>query len=221
MCASLLDSLDDRGIPALFYFCGHHGTGKSSDILKTLILQMIAKNPDLIGIAYEEFVLKYPTPSLKVLRAMLLGTKDNPGMLHGMEVCRIIIDGVDECDDQEQRFIVEDLTQLVSTTKSPYNCKLLLCGRSVPTIFKAIQKKPKSPVVISFSTEYVSVNLSIRTFVEKHLHDIEEGHAAFQLDTQIIEELSEIILDKAEGMLAFSLHPSKQATTPFVITLIR
>lgn len=140
-------------------------------------------------------------------------------MLHGMEVCRIVIDGVDECDDQEQRFIVEDLAQLISTNKSPYNCKVLLCSRTVPIIYKTLQKKTKSLVEISFSAEHASVNLSIQTFVKKYLHDIEEGHAAFQLDSKIIEELSEMIIDKAEGMLMLFLYLHQWL--PFLLASLR
>lgn len=190
----------------MFYFCGHHGADTSSEVLKTLILQIIAKSPDLVGIAYEHFVLKYAAPSLKALRDMLIGSKENLGMLHGIETCRILIDGVDECDEREQRFIIEDLLQLVCA-KSTHNCKLLLCSRSIPAISKLLQKKSRSVVDIPLSAERTSINDSIQTLVKKRLRDIEEGHAMFQLDSDTIEELISIILDKADGRRVFILSP--------------
>ncbi|RYP76705.1 hypothetical protein DL770_007179 [Monosporascus sp. CRB-9-2] len=195
---------DDSGMPALFYFCGYHSVDKSSEILKALILQMIEKNTDLIAIAYTDFVLRHPMPSLKVLRAMLIGSTDKPGILHGMSSCRIVIDGIDECDDKEQRFIIEDLVQFVSANKSSYNCKLLLCSRSVPTISRTLQKKSKALLEISLSTEHTCVNASIQAFIKKRLQDIDEEHPAFQLDSNAMEELSEMILDKADVMESLS-----------------
>ncbi len=128
----------------MFYFCKYQQPDDSATILKTLILQLIERNPDSAAVAYADYVTQYPSPILKVLRAMLAGSRDKPGLLHGASPCRIVIDGVDECQESEQSFVVENLLQLVSTNSSSYNCKLLLCSQNVAGISRTLQKKAKA-----------------------------------------------------------------------------
>ncbi|RYP56345.1 hypothetical protein DL769_009929 [Monosporascus sp. CRB-8-3] len=199
ICASLLNLLDDRKMPAIFYFCKYQQSDNSSNILKTLVFQLIARNSDLAAVAYTDYVVHNPSPSLKVLRAMLAGSKEKPGLLHGASPCRIVIDGLDESQESEQSFVVEDLLQLVAVNSSSYNCKLLICSRNVPGISRTLHKKMKHCAEISLSSENSGVNYAIQSFIQIGLRDMEDN-LSLHIGTDVVETLSQIMTDKANGM---------------------
>ncbi|KAI0376508.1 hypothetical protein F5Y04DRAFT_209138 [Hypomontagnella monticulosa] len=204
LCASLLDTMGERNMPTLFYFCKHQANDTASEILKTMILQLVTQNSDLMAIAYTEYVSKYASPSLKVLRAMMVGSSDRPGMIRSIPSCRIVVDGLDECHDREQNLVIDELTQLISVGKSTHNCKVLLSSRNIPSVSRYLQKKGRKFVEISLSVEHVSVNSAIRAFVHARLDALEEGHPALQLGSHMKEELSQIVIDKADGMFLWA-----------------
>lgn len=200
ICASLVDLLKESGTTTLSYFCKYHQDDTSSKILKTFVLRIIESSPDLLAMACTEFVQKCHEPSLKVLRAMLTGSGDKPGLLHGTSTCRIVVDGLDECDPKEQRYIIEDLRQLLSVNSKDTNCKLLLSSRDVPEVARAIRKKKRDVGIVSLSNEIDSVNHTIRTFVESRLRDLAEEKESLQIGDNVVEEMVEIMINKAEGM---------------------
>ncbi|KAM4067309.1 DNA repair protein RAD5A [Hirsutella rhossiliensis] len=72
ICASLLDSLQGReDITLMFYFCKYNGHDSAPKVLKAFVLRLIDSNPNLIAVAFANFVEKCQKPSLKVLREML------------------------------------------------------------------------------------------------------------------------------------------------------
>ncbi|CAM1505698.1 Fc.00g113350.m01.CDS01 [Cosmosporella sp. VM-42] len=115
ICASMLESLQGHDTTTLSYFCKYHEHDSASKILKRLILELIETNSDLAAVAFSNFVEKYREPSLKILPSMLTGSPDKPGLLQGVAVCRIVVDGLDECDAAEQKFVIDNLVQFVST----------------------------------------------------------------------------------------------------------
>lgn len=214
ICASLIDLLQESGITTFYYFCKYNQEDTSSKILKTLVLRIIESSPDLSTMAYTDFVQKYHEPSLKILRAMLTGSGDKQGLLHGIPTCRIVVDGLDECDPKEQKYVVEDLVQLLSVNSKDSNCKLLMSSRDVPEIARAIRRKRKSVGVISLSNENDAVNNTIRSFVEYRLRDLAEEKESLQIGDNIVEEMVEIMINKAEGTNLFGLgHQPSIANT--------
>ncbi|PON26980.1 NACHT domain-containing protein [Trichoderma gamsii] len=146
-------------------------------------------NPDLITMAFTGFVEKHREPSLKVLRAMLVGSEEKQGLLYGIPACRILIDGLDECDPKEQKFIVDDLLQLV---------------RDVPEISRVLQKKQRNAGIISLSSEKDSVNQTIQEFVESRLRELVDEKESLQIGEKFAEEIVRIIIDKADGMFLWA-----------------
>ncbi|KAI0976556.1 hypothetical protein F4678DRAFT_413747 [Xylaria arbuscula] len=204
ICASLIDLMQESSITTLFYFCKYYQADTSSKILKTLVLRIIESSPDLAAIAYTEFVQKYHEPSLKILRTMLTGSGDKQGLLHGIPACRIVVDGLDECDAKEQKYIVEDLLQLLSLNSKDCNCKLLMSSRDVPEIARAIRRKRRNIGVVSLSNENHSVNNTIRSFTECRLRDLAEEKESLQIGDKLVEEMVEIMINKAEGMFLWA-----------------
>ncbi|KAI1734594.1 hypothetical protein F4680DRAFT_336723 [Xylaria scruposa] len=204
ICANLVDLLEDSRTTTFSYFCKYHQNDTSSQILKTLALKIIETSPDLSTIAFTEFVQKYREPSLKILRTMLAGSRDKPGLLHGIPTCRIVVDGLDECDSKEQKYIVEDLLQLVSAKSSNFNCKLLLSSRDVPEISRVMRKNRRDFGVISLSNESNSLNHTIQVFVESRLKDLVEERESLQIGDKDVEGIVDIMTNKADGMFLWA-----------------
>ncbi|RYC58773.1 hypothetical protein CHU98_g7433 [Xylaria longipes] len=204
ICTSLIDSLEQDGITTLSYFCKYHQNDTLSTILKTLVLKIIENDPDLATIAFTEFVEKYREPSLKILRIMLIGSGGKQGLLNGIPICRIVIDGLDECNPKEQKYIVEDLLQFVSVRSGDRNCKLLISSRDVPEISRAVRKKQKAVGLVSLSNEHDSVNHAIQVFVGSRLRELAEEKESLQIGDKVVEEIVRIMIDKADGMFLWA-----------------
>ncbi|KAJ8130813.1 hypothetical protein O1611_g2810 [Lasiodiplodia mahajangana] len=159
---------------------------------------------DLSTMAFTDFVQKYREPSLKVLRTMLIGAREKPGLLHGVPTCRILIDGLDECDPAEQKYIVEDLLQLTSANSKNCNCKLLISSRDVPEISRTLWKKKRDIGVISLSQEHDSLNRTIKMFVESRLKDLVEERTSFQMGDKEVDGIVDIMTSKADGMFLWA-----------------
>ncbi|KAJ3578997.1 hypothetical protein NPX13_g1567 [Xylaria arbuscula] len=198
ICASLIDLLEDSGVTTLSYFCRYYQNDALSSILKTLVLKVVESSPDLLTMAYTEFVQKHHEPSIKILRTMLTGSGGKPGLLHGVPTCRIVVDGLDECDAKEQKYIVDDLIRLTSINSKDSNCKMLISSRDVPEISRAIRRKKRDVGVVSLSNEIDPVNDTIRSFAELRLRDLAEEKKSFQIGKDIVEEMVDIIISKAE-----------------------
>ncbi|CAM1510887.1 Fc.00g084000.m01.CDS01 [Cosmosporella sp. VM-42] len=147
ICSALLDFLDKHDITTLFYFRNYFGVSDASAILRTFILQLIEKDEDLAAVVYSEYVVRLPVSSLQSLRA-ILGTSEKPGILHRMPTCRIVVDGLDECEDREQDIIVHDLHTLISKGGSSTKCKLLVSSRDTGEISRDLRNQRQSTGVV-------------------------------------------------------------------------
>ncbi|GAB1314764.1 hypothetical protein MFIFM68171_04974 [Madurella fahalii] len=199
LCASLVEHLQETGMATICYFCRYSQADTSSKVLKAPILQLINQNPDLAAVAYADYVEKHREPSLKVLRGMLEGTADKPGLLTGASPCRIVIDGVHECEPREQKFIIEDLLYLVSVDTAANNCKLLICSRSRPDLTRALHKKVKATSTISLSDESDSITHGIEGLARARLSDIAVAKRSWQLSDALVTELCQVIAARANG----------------------
>ncbi|KAI1173029.1 hypothetical protein F4777DRAFT_601066 [Nemania sp. FL0916] len=205
ICASLVDALERKDISTFFYFCKHHQADTLSQILKTLVLNIIKRNSDLTAIAFTEFVEKYHEPSLRTLRMMLIGSRDKPGLLRGIPNCRIIIDGLDGCDPKEQKCIIEDLFQMVSVNSKETNCKILISSRDVQQeISSALRRKRKGISEVSLSEEHEALDYAIQSFVERRLKDFIEDRVSLQVEQNFVEEILHLMITKANGMFLWA-----------------
>lgn len=152
----------------------------------------------MTAVAFTNFVEKHREPSVKILRTMLTGSPDKPGLLQGVSLCRIVVDGLDECEASEQKIIIDNLVQLLSAN-SPSNCKLLICSRDVPEIGRTLKKKAKRLASISLSKERESVNNTILTFAKSKIQDLVDEKPSLRVDNTI-DEISHIIVEMSNGL---------------------
>jgi hypothetical protein len=171
----------------------------SSRILKSFVLQLINASPDLAAVIHTDYVQTHREPSAKVLKLMLSGTTNNPGLLSGVSPCRIIIDGIDECESQEQKPILQDLLQLVSVSAPSNNCKLLVCSRDLPEISRALKNQAKAGGTVPLSEEKNFINQTIQSLARSRLLELSSERETWQLTDELVSELCKLIVEKADG----------------------
>ncbi|KAH7302967.1 hypothetical protein B0I35DRAFT_447536 [Stachybotrys elegans] len=200
LCASLIDSLKDPSMRVLYYFCQHHHPSvTSSQILRALVRQAVAFDAGLIPAAYINFAARSTSPTRSVLREMLFGSANNPGMLAELSICRVIVDGIDECGDDEQKLIVGDLMQAALKSASS-NCKLLMSSRDIRNISKALGKRRQDIFEISLSREQRFLNDSIRSYVGKRLADIRDESTDLWATEGMVNDVQQAMIERADGM---------------------
>jgi hypothetical protein len=113
----------ESNVTVPYYFCNHRMTGKDtvSNILCTLTLQILQKNTDMIPLVHMNY---YEKGTGKAVRTMKNVLKD---ILAGVSCTRIVIDGLDECDESAQRDLSRALTDVREATGN--SVKVLICSR--------------------------------------------------------------------------------------------
>jgi hypothetical protein len=167
-----------------FYFCTYLGnsSGSSSHLLRSLVSQIIQKHQDLATYVHDVYFKSHPVPSKKALLVLL------PELLQGLGSTRLVIDGVDEWDAVEQKELLRDLMQLLSTDPSSYICKLLIASRDTLDVSRNIRKKKKSVVAMSLSEreESLAISQSIGDFVDKRLNELPDHFDTLDPDGSIM-----------------------------------
>jgi hypothetical protein len=180
-----------------FYFCTYLGnsSGSSSHLLRSLVSQIIQKHQDLATYVHDVYFKSHPVPSKKALLVLL------PELLQGLGSTRLVIDGVDEWDAVEQKELLRDLMQLLSTDPSSYICKLLIASRDTLDVSRNIRKKKKSVVAMSLSEgeESLAIAQSIGDFVDKRLNELPDHFDTLDSDGSILAQIKRNLLDKSNG----------------------
>jgi hypothetical protein len=179
-----------------FYFCSYLGTspGSTSHLLRSLVSQIIQKHQDLAVYVHDVYFKSHPVPSKKALLALL------PELLQGLGSTRLIIDGVDEWDALEQKVLLKDLMQLLSTDSSSYICKILIASRDTLDASRN-RRKNKSVVAMSLSErdESLAIAQSIGKFVDKRLNDLPDDFNVLDPDGSILAQIKRSLSDKSNG----------------------
>jgi hypothetical protein len=173
-----------KDITTAFFFCNsHQGAGdKFSEIIRTLVLQILRTHQDLTSHVFNEYVSQSSAVSVPELKKLF------PELVAVISPVRIVIDGLDECTERDQKLILKDICSLLSMSGG--RCKILISSRDCPHIRKALYTKPK----ISLTEKKADVDADIRQYVSQELSDLRE-----RFDCQIIDKAEQRIADKAKG----------------------
>lgn len=187
MCSYLVRVLSERSdINTCYYFCNSHDPGSiSHQVLRTVALQLLRQNLDLASLISNEYVyrgLSCGMPQLRILVSHLLEIM--PGT-------RIVIDGLDECSQENQRMVLKDLqTACIGPEKQ---CKVLIASRREVTISEKLSSKPQ--INLDGREE---VHSDIRSFVK---HKISELRTS---DAELSKKIESVLVEKADGTTARS-----------------
>lgn len=175
-----------------YYFCNSHTDSKDlcSQILRCLGLQLLRHHLDLAPHVSENYANRGYNPSMQQLRNLL------PELLDVIPAIRIIIDGLDECQEKLQRSIMQELLSLLKSSDG--HCKILFSSREGIEISRFLRRKQ----YISLKDEKKDVNTDIQLFTHQSLIELRE-----RFSTKEMDDIERIIVQKANGQL-LSLHRS-------------
>ena len=172
-------------------------------ILRSLVAQVLQRNPDVITYVHDEYVMSHLTASLTALRELL------PKILASAGSSWIIVDGIDECDPREQKSIIEDVVQLLSIDASSHICKILISSRDVPTVSRNSRKRAKAAISMSLNDEHQSADYSIQSFIQAKLSDLQNELDDLDPDGAVWHDIRRMLTDKANGKIVAVPLPSK------------
>ena len=136
ICSLMIEHLTTRSdLISLYYFCGHKSSDSDNSalILKTLANQLVRQDRDLAPLV-QNFLVKGSSRSRHAMKKIL------KEILPSIDLAstRIILDGVDECEEAVQRDILSDLIDIQRHVK--HRCKILIASRSEPLIRKSMHQ---------------------------------------------------------------------------------
>jgi uncharacterized protein YebE (UPF0316 family) len=114
---------------------------------------------------------------------------------------RLIIDGIDEWGTRDQKELLRDLSQMISTDASSYICKIVIASRETMDISRSLRKKNKSAMTISLSNghEGLAVTRSISNYVDNKLSDLPDHFDELDPDASILAHVRQTLLKKSHG----------------------
>jgi Cdc6-like AAA superfamily ATPase len=115
-------------------------------------------------------------------------------LLRSLETTYILLDGLDECADKDQKQILMELSNLIpADSKAKENSpklKILVCSRETKEIARKLNKVPQ----ISLTNEDRYVSQDIASFVKSSLAELKD-----RFQDNIVDEIQDIVVKKADG----------------------
>ncbi|KAM5354528.1 hypothetical protein ACJ41O_001175 [Fusarium nematophilum] len=169
-------------------------------ILKSMLVQLIQGNRDLVAHVYDHLILKNRTPSTRVLeellRSMVEARSGQSSTIH------IILDGVDECHSGVPEKVVKMLQRAVSTASSSDSgaCKVLLASREP----RVGPRKGNNKQTVSLSDEKDSVTAAIELYAAQGLAKLWPRFSQMRISDADMKQMGQRIAAKADGMFLWA-----------------
>jgi hypothetical protein len=171
-------------------------------LLKSLLLQLIRSDKDLIDYVYDMLLRKSKVPSSKVVEALILDSVRASSLDPSRtRYIHIVIDGLDECDQATQSKVTKLMKRMVSAAFSSGStiCKVMLSSRTSP----AITKTAKQSQIVCLSNQNKHLEKAIEAYAWHRFSLLETELSQLQVTPDDISDLSCRIAKRAEG----NFHP--------------
>lgn len=205
LCAQLVNFLKGTKLVAS-HFCSYlyQSSTTYEQIMKSLILQIVRKDADLVSYIYTLYILEKKSATRSTLEQLLqklLGSMSSE--LNQAPYVWIVIDGIDECDTEKQRLLVRLINQLTSKSAVPGRtmCKILIASRGPSDSLARLKRKQ----VISLMEEKNALDAAIRQYVGQRLQTMSTKLLQINLNHSDIEEIKSTVVKKADGRLLIRL----------------
>ena len=197
ICSSLVQNAEVNALHVFYYFCSYLGSYSDGPnrLLQSIISQVIQKHQDLAIYVHDVYFKSHPVPTKKALLSLL------PELLQGLGSVRLVVDGVDEWAPRDQKELLKDLSQMVSTDQSSHICKIMIASQDTMNISRSLRRKDKSTTTISLSNgdERLAVSSSIADFVDSKLSDLPDHLDEVDPGASILSHIKQTLLDKSHG----------------------
>ncbi|KAG4256678.1 hypothetical protein FPRO03_03688 [Fusarium proliferatum] len=178
-------------------------------LLKSLLLQLIRSDKDLIDYVYDMLLRKSKVPSSKVVEALILDSVRASSLDPSRtRYIHIVIDGLDECDQATQSKVTKLMKRMVSAAFSSGStiCKVMLSSRTSP----AITKTAKQSQIICLSNENKHLEKAIEAYASYRLSLLEMELSQLQVTPDDISDLSRRIAKRAEDYLTNNMFLQRE-----------
>ncbi|KAL8722712.1 MAG: hypothetical protein Q9181_007432, partial [Wetmoreana brouardii] len=185
-CAKVVENIQhNTASTAAFFFCGFHQSSqeKTNGILRNISAQLLCANTSMAPYIIDTFASHGLRPTTKNLQLIV------EKLIDSLASVRIVVDGIDETDPNDQKEILGDLLNLKRSSQS--SCKMLISTRRQLLISRYLQTKP----TIKMEDHSTSVNHMITSFVHAELSDLRRSFG-----DGIVDQLERQIVEKADGM---------------------
>ena len=205
LCSHIIKGLkQDTKTVVLYYFCHFKFYSDSSQdssisamILKSLAAQMLRHDRDLAPLIFDTCLSQNLKPSRSQMRQIL------PILISAFQSVRIIIDGLDECDESAQKTILEEIL-LLPLSKATGRCKVMISSQDVDQIYKSLRTR----TTVSLSEEHKTHHKAIQGFAHSRfsqlIRDLDD--ISFQGDS--VKSIEQALVDKANGKSQTAMHES-------------
>lgn len=198
ICANMIRSMQDQGSKVFYYFCSYQDNATETyfSILRSIAAQIIQSNPDLAEYIHDKYVITRTTQTQSKFKDLLTD------LLSGIPSSRLVIDGIDECEPEEQKFIIQEFSRLTSQGGTAHTCKVLFSSRDIPTVSRHLRTKKSKVSELPLAREENAIRAAIRSVVDKRLLDLQDGLDEIDPDPEILKKVKHELVEKANGKYA-------------------
>ncbi|KAI0381074.1 hypothetical protein F5Y04DRAFT_289036 [Hypomontagnella monticulosa] len=176
---------------------------KYEKIIGSLLIQLLRHDDELATYVYQQCVVGKKSPSLltldRLLRTLLSSVSSEPCQT---KYIWIVIDGLDLCDEREQSAVISLANRISSknASSSGVMCKILLSGRSSPTLRQSLRTVP----TISLAEEKLHLAGAIKYYVSQRLNRLGNDLRQINIGPTEVQALEEKVTRKADGMFLYA-----------------
>ncbi|KAJ4152324.1 hypothetical protein NW754_004119 [Fusarium falciforme] len=205
LCTQLVKFMQASNLFIVHYFCTYLYSSSTAyeQILKSLILQLVRKDGDLVAHVYEAYVLEKKSPTTTALEQLfqtLLEIMSNQPTQ--AEYTWVIIDGLDECEPDKQTRLIRLINQITSKPSLPGStvCKFLISSRSPSNALQNLRRRQ----TVSLADEKTSLQGAIGQYVRERLRSLDMRLRQLGIGQAEVEEIRNVIVKKADGMFLYA-----------------
>ncbi|KAI1070812.1 hypothetical protein LB507_006787 [Fusarium sp. FIESC RH6] len=204
LCTQLVNFL--KGTKAVAYhFCSYlyESSTTFDQVLKSLILQIIRKDGDLVSYVFAHYILERKSSTSATLERLLqklLASMSN--LTNQASYIWLVIDGLGECEKDRQVRLVRLLNQLISKPVVPGSttCKVLVASRGPSEVLEKLKRKQ----IISLAEEKGSLDRAIWEYVGLRLETMRPKLRQIDVQHSEVEEIQSTIVKKSDGMFLYA-----------------
>ncbi|VUC21965.1 unnamed protein product [Clonostachys rosea] len=175
------------------------------NVLRSILIQIIRSDVDLIAYIYDQLVLKKHPAKVQLLEQLVRACVAAGSRIPSQDrFIHLIFDGLDECNISEQKKVIKMMERIVASaglsTHTKTVCKILVLSSASETISRRARNKE----FIHLSDEKDSMERSIRCFAQSRLNRIRSELTQIGITDTQISEMAIRIAKKAEGMFLWA-----------------
>jgi len=193
ICSKLIQDLqNDQQCSTIFYLCNHFSTSpnEAGQILRSLVSQLVQQSPDLVPYILDECVSRGVPASGSQLRKMF------PKLLMGFSCLRIIVDGLDEIEESQQRQVLSDLIDFATNPLGPgSSCKILIASRDVAVISRFLSQR----MVLSLGDDLQAFQAAVQPYVHHELSQLRNSLSDIEVEESTMDIIERRLVEKANG----------------------